>query len=71
MAVLGTRKPDSTPITLALIGEQDILGDRLVRPHAKPPQEKLPISFPTHRAALSEGDLVVHIDHGIGRFVRA
>ncbi|MDE1570379.1 transcription-repair coupling factor [Aquabacter sediminis] len=50
----------------AIIGEQDILGDRLVRPKrkARRPQDVL-----SELTALTAGDLVVHVDHGIGRFV--
>ncbi len=51
---------------LAIIGEQDILGDRLVRPRKakRRAQDML-----AEVASLAAGDLVVHIDHGIGRFV--
>jgi transcription-repair coupling factor (superfamily II helicase) len=49
---------------LAVIGEQDILGDRLVRrTRGKRGSDVL-----TEISALSVGDLVVHSDHGIGRF---
>ncbi len=64
LAVLGLESGFDTE-TLTLIGEQDILGDRLVRPHAK----RRAADFLSDVTALSEGDLVVHIDHGIGRFV--
>ena len=50
---------------LAVISEQDILGDRLVRQKRK---AKRPQDFLTEIAALTPGDLVVHVDHGIGRF---
>jgi len=50
---------------LAVISEQDILGDRLVRPKRK---SRRPQDFLTEVAALTPGDLVVHVDHGIGRF---
>jgi transcription-repair coupling factor (superfamily II helicase) len=50
---------------LAVISEQDILGDRLVRQKRK---TKRPQDFLTEVAALTPGDLVVHVDHGIGRF---
>jgi transcription-repair coupling factor (superfamily II helicase) len=50
---------------LAVLSEQDILGDRLVRPKRK---AKRPQDFLTEVAALTPGDLVVHVDHGIGRF---
>ena len=48
-----------------MIGEQDILGDRLVRPHRKRRKAADVIS---EAASLWVGDLVVHADHGIGRF---
>jgi transcription-repair coupling factor (superfamily II helicase) len=49
---------------LAVIGEQDILGDRLVRrSRAKRGSDVL-----SEVSSLSVGDLVVHADHGIGRF---
>lgn len=50
---------------LTVISEQDILGDRLVRQKRK---SKRPQDFLTEVAALTPGDLVVHVDHGIGRF---
>ncbi|MEQ9248358.1 MAG: transcription-repair coupling factor, partial [Nitratireductor sp.] len=51
---------------LAVIGEQDILGDRLVRRARK---RKKASDFISEVAALSAGDIVVHADHGIGRFI--
>lgn len=51
---------------LAVVGEQDILGDRLVRPRRK---AKRPQDFIAELSSLSPGDLVVHVDHGIGRFI--
>jgi transcription-repair coupling factor (superfamily II helicase) len=50
---------------LAVIGEQDILGDRLVRKVRKPKAS----DALTEASSLTVGDLVVHADHGIGRFV--
>src|SRR6202521_5475603 len=50
---------------LAVIGEQDILGDRLVRPRRR---ARRPEDFIAEVTSLSTGDLVVHVDHGIGRF---
>ena len=52
--------------TLAVIGEQDILGDRLVR---RARRVKRAQDFISEVATLTPGDLVVHVDHGIGRFV--
>ena len=51
---------------LAVIGEQDILGDRMVR-HVK--RKRRAQDVLAEASALSAGDLVVHIDHGVGRFV--
>ena len=51
---------------LSVIGEQDILGDRLVRPRRK---TRRPQDFIAELSSLSPGDLVVHVDHGIGRFI--
>jgi transcription-repair coupling factor (superfamily II helicase) len=50
---------------LAVIGEQDILGDRLVRPRRK---ARKAADVITEATSLAVGDLVVHADHGIGRF---
>ncbi|MGH6865344.1 MAG: transcription-repair coupling factor [Methyloceanibacter sp.] len=49
---------------IAVIGEQDILGDRLVRKS----RGKRDSDVLTEVSSLSVGDLVVHADHGIGRF---
>jgi transcription-repair coupling factor (superfamily II helicase) len=54
-----------TTTKLALITEQDLLGDRLVR-RAK--RKKSADAFLNELATLTPGDLVVHIEHGIGRY---
>jgi transcription-repair coupling factor (superfamily II helicase) len=51
---------------VVFIGEQDILGDRLVR---KSRRKAKGANVITEATGLSEGDLVVHVDHGIGRFI--
>ncbi len=48
----------------AIVCEQDILGDRLARPRTR----RKASSLIAEAAALSPGDLVVHADHGIGRY---
>ncbi|HXV73451.1 MAG TPA: DEAD/DEAH box helicase, partial [Sphingomonadales bacterium] len=48
----------------ALITEADILGDRLPRRAFR----RRPENFLREAAALRPGDLVVHVQHGIGRF---
>src|SRR6188768_4558833 len=50
--------------TLAVISETDILGDRLARPRKK----RRAANFLAEASSLTPGDLVVHIDHGIGRY---
>ncbi|TVV72533.1 transcription-repair coupling factor [Sphingomonas solaris] len=50
---------------VAVLTEQDMLGDRLVR-RAK--RKKSADAFLAELATLSPGDLVVHADHGIGRY---
>jgi len=49
---------------LAVISETDILGDRLARPQRR----RRAANFLAEASALSPGDVVVHIDHGIGRY---
>ncbi|MGI9406837.1 MAG: transcription-repair coupling factor, partial [Hyphomicrobiaceae bacterium] len=63
--VLGLEQGFVTP-DMAVIAEQDILGDRLVRPRKKARKAS---DVLTEAASLSVSDLVVHADHGIGRFV--
>ena len=49
----------------ALLSEQDLLGERISRP---PRKKKRADQFIAEATELAEGDLVVHQDHGIGRF---
>ena len=51
--------------TLAFISEQDVLGDRLARPRKR----RKAADIITEAGALSPGDLVVHADHGLGRYL--
>ena len=50
---------------LTVISEQDVLGDRLIR---QPRKKRRAENFLTETQSLSPGDLVVHVDHGIGRY---
>ena len=50
---------------LALVTEQDLLGERISRP---PRKRKRADQFIAEATELAEGDLVVHEDHGIGRY---
>ncbi|MCW6510303.1 transcription-repair coupling factor [Lichenifustis flavocetrariae] len=51
---------------LVVIGEQDLLGDRLLRNRKKARRAQ---DFLQEVGSLSAGDIVVHVDHGIGRFI--
>ena len=50
---------------LDVVTEQDILGDRLVR---RKKRKKSADAFLAELSALTPGDLVVHMEHGIGRY---
>lgn len=50
---------------LTVVSEADILGDRLIRTVKR---KKRGDQFIADVSALNEGDLVVHVDHGIGRY---
>ncbi len=54
-----------TAPAVAIVTEQDLLGDRLVRRNKR---KKSADAFLSELAMLSPGDLVVHRDHGIGRY---
>jgi transcription-repair coupling factor (superfamily II helicase) len=51
--------------SIAIIGDQDFLGDRLVK---RRKASKKGADFLSEVSSLSAGDIVVHVDHGIGRF---
>ena len=65
LAVVGMESGFETD-SVAVITEQDILGDRLVRPRRA--SRKLD-NFISEVTSLTIGDIVVHVEHGIGRFV--
>ena len=50
---------------LVIVSEQDILGERLIRAARRRVRAE---NFIAEASTLSPGDLVVHIDHGVGRF---
>jgi transcription-repair coupling factor (superfamily II helicase) len=50
---------------LAIVSEQDLLGERISRP---PRRRKRADQFIAEATEIAEGDLVVHQDHGIGRY---
>ncbi|MCB1344266.1 MAG: transcription-repair coupling factor [Rhodobacter sp.] len=49
---------------LTVLSEQDVLGERLIRGARKRKAE----NFLTEAQSLTAGDLVVHVDHGVGRY---
>jgi transcription-repair coupling factor (superfamily II helicase) len=51
---------------LVVIGEQDVLGDRLVR-RAK--RKRRGADYISEVSGLDEGSYVVHAEHGIGQFI--
>ncbi len=51
---------------LAVVTEQDLLGERLARPARS--RKRKADQFISEISALNPGDLVVHVEHGIGRF---
>ncbi len=65
IAVLPLEEGFETP-EFVVIAEQDVLGDRLVRRTSKRKRDK---DFIAEASSLSEGDIVVHVDHGIAKFI--
>src|SRR5262249_30062389 len=61
LAVLGLESGFETA-DMAVVVEQDILGDRLVRPRRAARRAE---NFIAEVTSLTAGDLVVHVDHGI------
>ncbi|WP_338445980.1 transcription-repair coupling factor [Pelagerythrobacter marensis] len=51
---------------MELLTEQDVLGDRLVR---RKKRRKDSDAFLAELSALNRGDLVVHVEHGIGKYL--
>ncbi len=64
IGVLGLETGFETP-EVALIAEQDILGDRLINTRRR---KRKASDVITEATSLNLGDLIVHVDHGIGRF---
>ena len=64
LAVFGLEQGFDTG-DIAVISEQDILGDRLVRKRKNPKRAQ---NFLKEIGSISAGDIVVHADHGIARF---
>lgn len=64
LVILGLEHGFVSP-DLAVISEQDILGDRLVR---APRKRRASKQFQIELGSLNPGDFVVHAEHGIGRY---
>src|SRR5690606_6147769 len=64
LVVLGLETGFATE-DLTVLSEQDILGERMLRPQRR----KRASDALTEATSLAAGDLVVHVDHGIGRFL--
>lgn len=62
----GFEAPWEKDTRLSVVSEQDVLGDRLIR---SPKKRRKAENFLTETQSLSPGDLVVHVDHGIGRYL--
>ncbi len=50
---------------LTVVSEQDVLGDRLI---SRPKKRRRAENFLSEAQSLTPGDLVVHVDHGVGRY---
>jgi transcription-repair coupling factor (superfamily II helicase) len=64
VAVLGIEHGFEAP-DMAIVAEQDILGDRMVRPQTRARRAQ---HFLAEVSSLATGDLVTHIEHGIARY---
>ena len=65
-AVMGLERGFTTA-DLAVVTEQDILGDRIARTSRRRATRDTE-RFLQEASQLAEGDIVVHVEHGIGRF---
>ncbi|MBV9061465.1 MAG: transcription-repair coupling factor, partial [Alphaproteobacteria bacterium] len=64
IGIVGLERGFEAP-DFAIMSEQDILGDRMVPPRRR---SKRAQSFLAEASSLAPGDLVTHIDHGVGRY---
>jgi transcription-repair coupling factor (superfamily II helicase) len=65
IAVLGIERGFEAP-GFAILSEQDVLGDRMVRAATRVRRAQ---NFLTEVSTLAPGDLVTHIEHGVGRYL--
>ena len=65
LACLGLEHGFEAP-DFAVMSEQDVLGDRMVRAQGR---QRRAQNFLSEASALAPGDLVTHIEHGVGRYL--
>ena len=65
IACLGIEHGFEAP-DFAVLSEQDILGDRMVRAQTR---QRRAQNFLAEASSLAPGDLVTHIEHGVGRYL--
>ena len=65
IACLGIEHGFEAP-DFAVVSEQDMLGDRMVRAQAR---QRRAQNFLSEASSLAPGDLVTHIEHGVGRYL--
>ena len=65
IACLGLERGFEAP-DFAILSEQDVLGDRMVRAQTRARRAQ---NFIAEASSLTPGDLVTHIEHGVGRYV--
>ena len=65
LAVLGLEHGFEGP-DFALVTEQDVIGDRMVRSRGRVRRSQ---NFLAEASSLAAGDLVTHIEHGVGRYI--
>jgi len=66
VGIVGLERGFEAP-DFAIVSEQDILGDRMVPARRR---SKRAQNFLAEASSLAPGDLVTHIDHGVGRYER-
>jgi transcription-repair coupling factor (superfamily II helicase) len=65
IACLGIERGFEAP-DFAILSEQDVLGDRMVRAATRARRAQ---NFIAEASSLTPGDLVTHIEHGVGRYI--
>ncbi|MBN9589504.1 MAG: transcription-repair coupling factor [Alphaproteobacteria bacterium] len=65
IATLGLERGLEGP-DFAILAEQDVLGDRMVRAQSRARRAQ---NFIAEASSLTPGDLVTHIEHGVGRYL--